>query len=913
MAQQWALAGNVVIALAYAAICMAILVPVVRAGQLRTNRLAVATAAIFFSCAVGHALHAAMYWRAALNPNQEMHDVAGWSLWPTAVWDILTALVGIYYWTLRRSYAVLLGGTGALFVDAGEEQRRRDIELRERVAEGRAEAEAERDIQSAILSAIIANSQSLIYVKDLDGRYLLANTTFERAFGLQPGQILGHTDDLIEPANAAAWRAADARAHDGPIHVEETDSRGRTYESNKFPLHDANGETFAICGVSLDVTGLRQATRNAEQARDEALAQSRVKSEFLATMSHEIRTPMNGVLGLAGLLMSTDLDPAQRRYATGIHQAGNALLGVINDILDFSKIEAGKIVPDNHDFDLAATLADTAALIAPAAEDKGLALVTRRGPGLPAAVRGDGGRVRQILINLAGNAVKFTGKGSVTLRADLVPTRPGADAVVVRFEVTDTGIGITGDDAGHLFEPFTQADASTTRTYGGTGLGLAICRQLTEAMGGTIGVDSEPGQGSTFWCEIPFESATGADCRTTTATTDSNGLRILIAGTGPDRQALDDDLRRWGMTVTTTDTAAAALHTLRDAAAHGRPYDLLLLDADPGDVDTAGLARLVNDDEDIPAVHIIVLNENPPAGSDLDGAPTYLPKPVHRSALYDLLAQSMAAVVPVPVLKEKRPTTPAGRGTVLLVEDNDINQMVATGILASLGYTADIANDGVEACEMSARRDYDAILMDCRMPRMDGFTATAEIRHREPRDRHTPIIAMTASALVADRERCLTAGMDDYLAKPVNPTELDQTLARWIAGGAATPQRTTPARTPADPISRRLAELAGDGTDPEVALVKRLVGSFLNRAPRHVADLDEAYRRGDLRVVEEVAHSLKGAAGNIGAVAVQEVCGRIEDEARAGRLDTGVGDDLRTLRLELDRASEQLQEAMPVA
>ncbi|MEV7626521.1 response regulator [Actinoplanes sp. NPDC089786] len=905
MAQQWALAGNIVIACAYAAICVAILVPLTRAGQLRTNRLAVATSAIFFSCAVGHAFHAAMYGQAGFqSPHQAAtHDLAGWSLWPTAIWDALTAVVGIYYWTLRRSYAVLLGGTGALFVDAAEEHRRHTIELRESVADARADADAERDAQAAMLGAIIANSQSLIYVKDLTGHYLLANTTFEQAFDLEPGAVIGHTDDIIDPALATTWRAADIRAQHGPIHLDETDSRGRQYESNKFPLHDHHGQVYAICGVSLDVTGLREATREAEQARDDALAQSRVKSEFLATMSHEIRTPMNGVLGLASLLTSTDLDPAQRRYATGIHTAGNALLGVINDILDFSKIEAGKVVLDHHDFDLHAVLADTAALITPAADDKDLTLVTRRGPQLPETVRGDGGRVRQILINLAGNAVKFTGQGSVIIRADRLPTRPGADAVVVRFEVTDTGIGIPPDDAEHLFEPFTQADASTTRTYGGTGLGLAISRQLTEAMGGAIGVDSEPGQGSTFWVEIPFEPATGRPLDTVGGNT---GLRILLVGTGGDRQALEDDLRRWGMTVATTDTAADTLRALRDAAAHGRHYDLLLLDADPGDVDTAGLARIVTDDDAIPAVHIIVLNENPPAGHTAAGAPTYLPKPVHRSALYDLLAQSMAAVVPVPTAPARRPAAvqPAGKGTILLVEDNDINQMVATGILASLGYDTDVAGDGIEARDMSARRDYDAILMDCRMPRMDGFTATAEIRRREAgAARHTPIIAMTASALVADRERCLAAGMDDYLAKPVNPAELDQTLARWVAG-TATRENIPPAH--GDPIADRLAELAGGRTPPELALVERLVTSFRARAPRHVTALDEAYRTGDLRSVEDQAHSLRGAAGNIGAAAVSEVCERIENEARAGRLHTGVGDDLRTLRLELERAADHL-------
>ncbi|GLY95180.1 ATP-binding protein [Actinoplanes sp. NBRC 103695] len=900
MAQQWALAGNVVIACAYAAICVAIVVPVVRAGQFRANRLAVATALIFFSCAVGHAFHAAMYWPGGFVPPQmaAMHDLAGWSLWPTAVWDVLTAVVGVYYWTLRRGYGVLLDGTGALFVDPAAQQRRYGIELRERVADARAEAEAERDAQAAMLGAIIANSQSLIYVKDLDGRYLLANTTFERSFGLDPGVIIGETDEAFDPKLAATWRATDARAHHAPIHVRETDSRGRVYESNKFPLHDHQGDLYAVCGVSLDVTGLREATEAAERARDEALAQSRVKSEFMATMSHEIRTPMNGVLGLASLLMGTDLDDAQRRYASGIHRAGNALLGVINDILDFSKIEAGKIVFYDHDFDLTALLADTAALIAPVAEDKGLTLVTRRGPQLPEAVRGDGGRVRQVLINLAGNAVKFTGQGSVTIRADRLPTRPGADAVVIRFEVTDTGIGIPAEDGERLFEPFTQADASTTRAYGGTGLGLAISRQLIEAMGGTIGVDSEPGQGSTFWCEIPFEPASGGVCDTVAG---SAGLRILVAGAGPDREALEDDLRRWGMTVATAGSAVDTLHILREAALFGRPYDLLLLDADD-DVDTEGLARIVTGDVGIPGVRIVVLNENPPAGADGAGAPTYLPKPVRRSALYDLLAQSMAAVGPVPAVLPVAARTAGGKGMILLAEDNDINQMVATGILSSLGYQSDVAGDGIEACDMSARRDYDAILMDCRMPRMDGFSATAEIRHREAGGgRHTPIIAMTASALVADRERCLAAGMDDYLAKPVDPVELDRTLARWVAS-----EVTRVARTGGDPIGHRLAELAGDRTVPELALVERLVSSFRSRAPRHVSVLDEAFQAGDLGVLEDEAHSLRGAAGNIGATAVSEVCERIENEARAGRLHAGVGDDLRTLHLELERAADHL-------
>ena len=891
MAQQWALVGNIVIAVAYAAITVAIAVPVVRAGQVRSNRLAGATALIFFSCAVGHALHAAMYWQASSDAAamRGMHETSGWSLWPTAVWDLLTAAVGVYYWTLRRGYGVLLSGTGALFVDPLEQQRRHEITVREKVAEARAQAVAERDTQAAMLRAVVANSQSSIYIKDLQGRYLLANEAFQAVFRVTEAELIGQTDEYLDPVMAPVWRANDRLAHAGAVHLEEISRSGgerRIYESNKFPLHDAAGELYAVCGVSLDVTDLRRATVAAEQARDEALAQSRIKSEFLATMSHEIRTPMNGVLGLASLLISTDLDAGQRRYATGIHAAGTALLGVINDILDFSKIEAGKVVLDPDDFALGALLEEVAALVRPAAQDKDLTVRTRRGPHLPPAVRGDGGRLRQILLNLTGNAVKFTAGGSVTLHATLVdPDRP-----TVRFEVTDTGIGIAAADADRLFEPFTQADASTTRTYGGTGLGLAISRQLTEAMGGTIGVRSEPGAGSTFWCEIPFEPAHGDPGPARPA---EAGLRALVVGAGPDRDSLQADLSRWQFTATTAGTAAEALAVLRDAAGHGRPYDVLLLDAGPGDVDTTALARAVAADPAVPAVHVVVLNG---AGDTGDGA-THLPTPVHRSDLYNVLAQSMTAVVPVPAAAPAV-SAPAGRGTVLLVEDNDINQMVAVGVLARLGYRADVAGDGQRACEMAAARDYDAILMDCRMPRMDGFTATGRLRAAGNR---TPIIAMTASALVADRERCLAAGMDDYLAKPVNPAELGQALDRWVHAAPRSPVRPPqPAPADDDPIGRRLDELAGDGTDGERDLVHRLVTSFLHRAPQHLAALHEAAERGDVAAFEDQVHILRGAAGNIGADPAARTCGQLEDRARDGLLPPAA---------ELARLGEQLQSA----
>ena len=708
---QWALAGNIVIALAYAAITVAITVPVVRAGQLRSNRLAAATALIFFSCAVGHALHAVLYWQASVGQGAMpgMHESSGWPLWPTAIWDALTAGVGIFYWSLRRSYGILLSGTGALFVDIREQQRRHEIELRERVAEGRAQAEAERDAQRAMLSAVVLNSQSMIFIKDLHGRYLLANEAFQAAFGFTEAELIGQTDDYIDPVLAPIWQANDRLAHAGPVHMEETslaDGQQRVYETNKFPLFDAAGELYAICGISLDVTNLRRATVAAEEARDEALAQSRIKGEFLATMSHEIRTPMNGVLGLASLLIGTELSSGQRRYAAGIHSAGTALLTVINDVLDLSKIEAGKLLLDPADIDLSELLNATVALIEPTAQTKGLVLRVSRGTGLPAAVRGDGGRVRQVLLNLTGNAVKFTAQGSVTLRAALVD----ADRPTVRFEVTDTGIGIAAADAERLFEPFTQADASTTRTYGGTGLGLAISRQLTEAMGGTIGVTSEPGVGSTFWCEIPFEPAQG---------------------------------------------------------------------------EAVGLSR----------------DHSEPGGSPEPGITATPARPVPPSELYDALTGAVGSLAgsgeagPTAVAR----TTAAGNGRLLLVEDNATNQMVAVGILTELGYHVDVAGDGVQALERLHLAPYRAVLMDCHMPKMDGYEAAREIRRREQKATTTtsapriPIIAMTAAALAGDGDKCLAAGMDDYLSKPFQPDELAAILQHWIGASPATAVPQAPA------------------------------------------------------------------------------------------------------------------------
>jgi signal transduction histidine kinase/CheY-like chemotaxis protein len=821
--------------------------------------------------------------------------------------------------------------------DPAEQRPPDETESGNRTTASRAGAEADRGACAAMLRAIIANKLSVVYVKDLQGRYLLANEAFEESFSVREADLLGHSDDDLDPVLPPAWRANDLLAQRGPYRVEEfsdaADGR-HVYESVRFPLYDAGGELYATCAVSLDVTEVRRVMRAAEQARDqakaaaersldEALAQSQVKSQFLATVSHEIRTPMNGVIGLASLLLGTDLDPGQRRYAAGIHAAGNALLGVINDILDFSKIEAGKLVLDADDFDLSAVLAEVAALVSPTVQD-GVVVVTRRDPKLPTLVRGDGGRLRQILLNLAGNAVKFTAQGTVTVRADMAGLPGDPETLLVRFEVSDTGIGIAGADAEQLFKPFTQADASTTRTYGGTGLGLAICRQLTGAMGGTIGVDSEPGQGSTFWCLIPFGRARHLDPHAEPPPApDITGLRVLVVDAGGRQAMLQESLHRWKMTSTAADNTADALRVLRQAADRGRPLDVAIIDADLAGVDPADVARQIAADADIPAVHIIVLNDGGPSdptatATATDGVITaYLAKPVHQSHLYECLTMTMAAAPSATTTAHRTdpiaiaPASSPGSGRVLLVEDNEINQMVAVGILAGLGYQSDVANDGVEAVELAATNTYDAVLMDCRMPRMDGFSATAELRRREGDSRHTPIIAMTASALMADRVRCLAAGMDDYIAKPVSPAIMETTLDRWIHG--TTPGAETAAEAPAqvaepevDPITRRLEELRGADTDPERALVDRLVMSFSARVPDYLGTVADAVTAGDAAALEERAHSLKGAATNIGAVHLAGICQRLEDLGRTGTLDPSAVDDLHRLRAEVGNVVTQL-------
>jgi CheY-like chemotaxis protein len=501
-------------------------------------------------------------------------------------------------------------------------------------------------------------------------------------------------------------------------------------------------------------------------------------------MSHEIRTPMNGVIGLTGLLQSTRLDERQRQYVDGVHHAGEALLQIINDILNFSKVEAGKLELDIIDFNLVHVVEEAAELVAEHAQGKGLELLAYCSPEVPLGVRGDPSRLRQVLLNLASNAVKFTDSGEVVIRALLDDETD--EGPVLRFEVTDTGVGLEEEARERLFEPFSQADSSTTRRFGGTGLGLAICRQLVTAMGGELGVDSELGRGSTFWFTLPLERADVGAAPTQVKPGRLADVRALVVDDNhTNRLILGDQLTAWGMRVDVAEDGPAALQALGEAAGTDAPYALVLLDLCMPDMDGLELARRIARHPGAPGVQMVLLTSVTDVSTNearAAGIAVCLTKPIQMSRLQVTLEELVA----VSTTATREPTAPeavirpSGRGHVLVVEDNPVNQLVAEGILEYLGYTTELAANGVEALASLARTSFAAVLMDCQMPEMDGYEATRELRRLEDDGRHLPVIAMTAGVTEGERERCAAAGMDDFVAKPVSPDELGATLARWV-------------------------------------------------------------------------------------------------------------------------------------
>jgi two-component system, sensor histidine kinase and response regulator len=625
------------------------------------------------------------------------------------------------------------------------------------------------------------------------------------------------------------------------------------------------------------------------------------------------------------LLLDSKLDPRQRRFAATIQSSADALLAIINDILDFSKIEAGKLQFETLDFDLGFAIEGTVELLAERAYEKELELASLVHSDVPTALRGDPGRLRQVLTNLIGNAIKFTERGEVVVLAEK-ESESNAE-VVVRFTVRDTGIGITEAARRKLFHAFTQADGSTTRKYGGTGLGLAISKQLVELMGGEIGVESEPGKGSTFWFTARFGKQDSEAALTVETNLQSlNGLRALIVDdNATNRKILSHQLNSWGMIHEEAESGTSALEMLREAGARGAAYDLAILDLMMPGMDGFELARAVKADPGIAATRLVMLTLFRQRGhsevSREAGVAAYLTKPVRQSQLFNCLkgvvsrepsARSCADPhVGAPQrLVTKHATTeakPVSHKRILLAEDNIVNQKIAVRQLQKLGYSADAVANGREAVESLERIRYDLVLMDCQMPEMDGYEATAEIRRREGDATHTPVVAMTANALEGDRAKCIAAGMDDYVSKPVKPEELAKVLDRLLAdasqgveAGGAAPQEDSP------PIDMKRLHLVM-GEDPEE--VSDILGVYLEQMSESLERLHAAIESGDAGEVDLIAHNCAGVSATCGMVAVVEPLRELERMGRAGRL-AGAATLGAQVGREFERIRDFLRESM---
>jgi two-component system, sensor histidine kinase and response regulator len=770
-------------------------------------------------------------------------------------------------------------------------------------------AAQERKWEHATLQSLINSIPDTISYRNTDGVYLGCNGAFCELTGKPANEIIGRTAREVTDSERAAWieqRDAEVLSSLQKIScetwVEYPDGRRALHDTSRSPLRDPDGQVLGILSIAREITERKKQEEETSRAKAIAEEATRLKSDFLANMSHEIRTPMNAIIGLSHLALKTALAPRQRDYLLKVQAAGQHLLGVINDILDFSKVEAGKLDLEHAEFQLEKLLDNTGNLISEKSHAKGLELVFEVAPDVPANLVGDSLRLGQILLNYANNAVKFTDRGEIMI-AVRASERTERD-VLLHFRVQDTGIGLTPEQMGRLFQSFSQADASTTRRFGGTGLGLAICKRLAELMGGEVGVESELGKGSTFWFSARL--GIGAACdRELVPVPDLRGRRALVVDDNDHARAvIMDMLEQMTFVASEVSSGPAAVDEVRKAAIEGQPYDVVYLDWRMPEMDGMDTARRIRSlGLAKPPILMMVTaygREEMLKEARSIGIDNVLVKPVNASLLFDT-TMSVLSTAPRAAPQRSAPSEieavqrrlSAIRGArVLLVEDNDINQQVARELLEDAGLVVEVADNGQVALDMVQRAFYDLVFMDMQMPLMDGITATREIRKIGWLGR-LPIVAMTANAMEQDRRRCIEAGMNDAVIKPIDPNDLWDALLRWIRLGEAAPAAEPPARVGQPAAAAGLGatafawEIAGLDTTLGLSRMMGKKGLYLAMLRRYVAgqkdvcaQIHEALGMGDMPTAERLAHTTKGVSGNIGATAIQNLAAALEQSLR---------------------------------
>ncbi|MGB0910934.1 MAG: response regulator [Nitrospirales bacterium] len=837
---------------------------------------------------------------------------------------------------------------------------------------------------------VVEAAPSGMVMIDQDGTIVLANALIAEQFGYQEKELLGCSiENLVperfrpqhpgyrtsyfanpEPRSMGSGRELFGLRQDGTEFPVELGLNPLTTDEGTFVLAsvvDITARKKAEQQVANSAKALEQQNQELEKARDEALAAAKVKSEFLAMMSHEIRTPMNGVIGMTGLLMETTLTGEQQQYAETVRSSGEALLTIINDILDFSKIEAGKLDFEIIDFDLRTALEETLELLGERAGDKRLELVGLVSAHVPTSLRGDPGRLRQVLMNLVGNAIKFTEQGEVTVQIQCLEETH--ELAHIRVEICDTGIGMSPEAQVKLFSPFTQADGSTTRKFGGTGLGLAICKQLIERMGGEIGVESTPGNGSTFWFTIRLTKQSNKSLSVSVAPRNLQGLRVCYVDDHlTNRRLVEQYFIDWKVEGTTVERASEGLSILQRATQDGRPYDIAILDMLMPEMDGLELARTIKADPILHGIRLVLLTSLGRRGdataAHQAGFAAYLTKPIRKTQLESCLLRVMGRpqadadhVEPALITSYSLEDAARKRSSrILIADDHRVNQQLAVLIIERLGHRADVASNGQEALEAVYRQPYDLVLMDCQMPEMDGYEATKKIREAEsvkreekessphalPHTLHLTIIAMTANAMQGDREKCLEAGMDDYLSKPIKPELLAEMLNRWLLNDRETDnqvcetkeggydmdnhlheandepqtkkdqQQNVPDESPAMDDALASLPVVDAAVISEILeiggreFVGKMVDQFVLDATVCVEQVVEAVESQDPKKLSEAGHGLKGICANLGVKRLQGLAFQAEQLGRQNMMD-GSEDLSVHVKTELAIVCEHLQ------